>query len=158
MKPNTSNMLSEGMQLGEGGLSALQFGQVAEIPAAACGQGLLEVAGLTTFEETMRAFVSDPGTAVPVTSSAEPYGFVVDGVSKGWLVVDRSGGDLRGTVHQSFAGAAAQVWAIVSTHDAVRATMTPPSATTADSTPGFAFDCVGPLGTTTLVMSNLAAG
>lgn len=149
MKPTNSNTLNSVAD----GVTTLQVGQFSEVHPAACGQVLLAAAGLNTLEDTKNAFVGDPGTAVSVTPTAHPKGFEIDGSHKGWLVVDGRGGDFRGTVHQSFAGAAAQVWAIVSTQDAGTVTMADP---TTKNTPVFAFDGVGPLGMTTLVMTNIS--
>jgi hypothetical protein len=149
MKPLDSNNLNNGTT----GVTTLQAGRFGEFSLAACGQLLLEVAGLTTLEDTKNAFVGDPGTTVTVMPSTQQRGFVIDGANDGWLVVDSCGGDHRGTVHTTFAGAAAQVWALVSMQDAGTVTMAEPNS---KESPVFSFEGMGKVGMKSIVMSSLS--
>jgi len=102
------------------------------------------------------AFLGDPGIVVNVSPSSHPGGVAVDvaaGVS-GWLVIDSSGTDYRARIHNTFAGALAQVSTIVSTQSNGTVTM---ADSRAAGSPAFAFHGYGPLGPRTVVMTNLAA-
>jgi hypothetical protein len=126
---------------------------VASNPAAT-GRILLEAAGLNTLMATSQAVVSDPGQSVLVTGSGGEFN--VEGAhSTGYLVVDESNEHYRGWVYQTFAGAAAQAWMLVSIQDTGTVAMTAPDSDTQGGQV-FNFHGEGPLGHRSVTVVNLS--
>ena len=92
----------------------LQGVNVTEFSPVEYGDRLLERAGLTSLEARKNAFLSDPGSTVTVQRADDSSGSLLTNASSGWLVVESSGDNYRGTLFTTMAGAVAQVWSILS--------------------------------------------
>lgn len=126
----------------------------AELSPTQHGKALLQNAGLTSLEATKNAFLNDPGAIVEVGVSSDGKNVTLTGEHQGWLVVELHPDSCRGRVFKSYAGATAQVWSVLSMQDTGTVTV---SSSMTPSVPSFTFHGSGPLGATSLVMSNLEA-
>jgi hypothetical protein len=133
-------------------VTSLQVGAMAELSPAEYGKALLEQAGLTTLEATKNAFITDPGRVVRVECGGDATSFTVTEPSKGFLVVESCADDHRGLVYQTYAGATAQVYAVLSMQDAGTVTL---AESTTSATPMLSFQGMSPLGMKSVFMAEL---